>query len=82
MDEESSRLINAGSSNKTVLSFQDLLQVSQLDAAGDYFSLSVDRRGESIRIQISTTDEYPVTYAAIIPEQGNIDFNSLLFVAE
>jgi hypothetical protein len=83
MDVESRRLINSGvSKNKAVLSFQDLLQVSRLDAGSDYFSLSVDRQGQSVRIQISTTDAHPITYTAIIPGQGCIDFNSLLFVAQ
>lgn len=82
MDEESRQALNSSSSNSVVLSFQDLLHASRYDAASDYFSLSITRRGKSLYIQITTNDANPVTYTAMIPGQDSFDIGSLLFVAQ
>lgn len=82
MDEESRQALNSSSSNSAVLSFQELLHAGGYDAASDYFSLSITRRGKFLCIQITTNDAQPVTYTAIIPGQDNFDISSLLFVAQ
>lgn len=82
MDQESRQVLNSSSPKSAVLSFQDLMHAGRYDAASDYFSLSITRRGKSLCIQITTNDAQPVTYTAITPAQGKFDIASLLFVAQ
>lgn len=82
MDEESRQASYNITSNSSVLTFQDLLDVSRYSAASDYCALSISYLGKSLCIQITTDDAQPITYTAIVPRHDTFDVSSVLFVAQ
>ena len=64
------------------ISLADLLDDRCGHHLSDYLALSVTRVGENIVISLTTTDDDPVTYSAVVLANASVEPASLVFVAQ
>ena len=64
------------------LLLRDLLDESFAGELTEYLSLSLIQSNGEIRISFTTTGKTPVTYTTVIAIAEQVDFESLVFVAQ
>jgi len=60
------------------LNLQDLLLDEQTDVLTEYLSLSVENIGLDTKVSLTTVEEIPTTYSAMLSEVSLTDLNCLI----
>lgn len=66
---------------RPALTLTELLALESQAPLGDYLSLSLSTAGNYTKITITTLDAESITYSAIVPENQQLDLDTLVFVA-